>query len=54
MRDETLPPDVPEPETVAAAEENPDPLLENPPRTRKASDPTDPVGRREGATDRPD
>jgi hypothetical protein len=52
MADDTLPPDAPDPETIAAAEEEPDPLLANPPRTRGASDPTDPVARREDATKR--
>jgi hypothetical protein len=52
MPEDTLPPDAPDPETIAAAEEEPDPLLKHPPRTSKASDPMDPIGRREDATER--
>jgi hypothetical protein len=54
MPKEPFPPDAPDPETIAAAEEDPDPLLENPPHTRNVSDPTDPVGQREDATERAD
>lgn len=52
MADDTLPPDAPDPETIAAAAEDPDPVLKNPPRIRGVSDPTDPVARREEATKR--
>ncbi len=52
MAEDTLPPDAPDPETIAAAGEDPDPLLANPPRTRDASDPSDPIARREDATKR--
>ena len=52
MPENMLPADAPDPETIAAAAEDPDPLLANPPRIRGVSDPTDPVARREDATKR--
>jgi hypothetical protein len=54
MADEyRLPPDAPDPETIAAAEEEAakDPTVRQP-HTKRASDPTDPIARRGDATHR--